>query len=674
VSHPDLPVEQAHLDRAYDCLAAMRASTARALAVAADGAAQEADAAVVEAALRRRLRALEVDVPGLAFGRIDHEAGGPVHHIGRRHVEDDGGDVVVLDWRVPAAVPFYRATASDPQGLALRRRYATEGRTVEALFDEDFAALLDGGTDEGVPRAGGVPDPLLADLERARTGSMRDIVATIQAEQDEVIRAPLDECVVVQGGPGTGKTAVGLHRAAFLLYEHRVHLDETGVLVVGPNPTFLRYIAQVLPSLGETAVRQVTVAGLVGRARAEDPTARAAVLGDARMAEVLRRAVAALVSKPDGGAELATSWGVVRIDADELADAVDEVAARGVPSNIGRVALRTRLLRLARADVDRRRGEGVVPAGALEGSLPRDRAFVKVLHGLWPATTAPALMRRLLSNGRALAEASAGVLDDDERALVRRPVARGLADERWTHAEQVALDEAASLLDGATTTYGHIIVDEAQDLTAMALRALARRCPSGSMTVLGDLAQATAPGGQRSWDEALRELASPTGAPVRLVELELGYRVPAPILEVANRLLAEAAPHIRPARSVRTHGPAPVFLAAGGADGADGPAAVAVAAAVERAGRGHSVGVVATPTYAAAVTALLAGHEGVVVLGPTDVKGLEFDVVVVVEPAAVVASLDDGAAGARLLYVALTRAVQELVVVHHETLPAALAG
>ena len=242
--HPELDLEQAYLDRAYAHLSRMRERTKQAASIT-ESAAQAVDSSIAQAHLHARLRTLDTDVDGLTFGRLDAEDG-DTWYVGRRHVEDERGDPVVVDWRAPVSTPFYRATAADPMELRRRRRFLMTARQVDDLFDEVF----DDPDSVDAAHHGGIPDPLLAELERSRTGEMRDIVATIAAEQDVVIRAPIDTCLVVQGGPGTGKTAVGLHRAAFLLFEHREQLDKEGVLVVGPNPLFLRYIAQVLPSLG----------------------------------------------------------------------------------------------------------------------------------------------------------------------------------------------------------------------------------------------------------------------------------------------------------------------------------------------------------------------------------------------------------------------------------------
>jgi DNA helicase IV len=539
------------------------------------------------------------------------------------------------------------------------------GRHLDDLVDEVF----DDPDSVDAAHHGGIPDPLLAELERERTGAMRDIVATIAAEQDEVIRAPLATCLVVQGGPGTGKTAVGLHRAAFLLYEHRRELDAAGVLVVGPNPIFLRYIAQVLPSLGETAVRQTTLerllSGTAYRRRGRDGDDAARLKGDARMAAVLARAVTTSVQPPDTGLEAVTTWGTIRLDADAVFESVADVHDRGVPHNVGRAALRTRLVRLARQELVGRRGEEVASLEAVDASLRADRRWQRAFDRIWPALSAASLVRRLLTNRNALRGAGAGVLDGDEQALLLRPPTKRVSDEPWTVDDLGLLDEAEALLAGPPPAYGHVVVDEAQDLSAMGFRALARRSPARSMTVLGDLAQATAPAGQSSWDDVVSHLGTPATA--RRADLDLGYRVPAAIVDVANRLLAEAAPGVTPCRSVRLDGRPPRFLPVEAALGTEGLGDRVATAVAELSRRYGSVAVIAPPGLAPAAHRL----PGVTVLAPPDAKGLEFDAVVVVEPAAIAGGT---AQGLRLLYVALTRAVQELVVVHAGPLPTALAS
>ena len=656
--HPDLDAEQSYIDEAYRCLSAMRDRTAR-VADLEDSAAEAVDSAIAQAHLRHRLASLDTDMDGLSFGRLDEEAG-DTWYVGRRHVEDARGDPVVVDWRADVAIPFYRATPVDTLGLSRRRRFLMTGKQLDDLYDEVF----DDPDSVDAARHGGIPDPLLVELERERTGEMRDIVATIAAEQDEVIRAPLETCLVVQGGPGTGKTAVGLHRAAFLLYEHRRKLDVDGMLVIGPNPIFLRYIAQVLPSLGETAARQTTLerllAGTAYRATGIDGDHAAAVKGDARLARVVARAVAGARRPPEEDLAVATAWGGVTVTAAALGAALHEVAARGVPHNVGRTAFRRQAARLVRTQLVRRRGDEAVPADELDTDLRRNRAWIRALDRAWPALTAPGAVRRLLTNRVALAEAADGLLGPDEQAAVLRRPARKVSDEPWTVADLALLDEAEAAIAGPPRSYGHIVVDEAQDLSAMGLRALARRSPAASMTVLGDLAQATAPGAQESWDEAIAHLGAPSTA--TRADLDLGYRVPASIMDMANGLLAEAAPGVTPCRSVRAGGRPPVFVAAGADLGDEVRRAVA-----ELAAEFGTVAVVVPDGLRAEVVGL---PDAVPVLRPPEAKGLEFDAVVVVEPEAIAGG---DARGLRLLYVALTRAVQELVVVHARPLPAGLA-
>ena len=679
MAEPDIETaaEQAYLDHAEACLAVMRAHAARNVELGAVRAREEpsADTSLLLQELERRHAALADSPVALAFGRLDDEAG-ERFYVGRRHVEDGTGDPVVVDWRADVSVPFYRATWADPMGLDRRRRFALDGRTLVGCFDEDF------GTDSAEPGSsggGGVPDPLLAELERGRTGEMRDIVATIQAEQDEVIRAPLDECLVVQGGPGTGKTAVGLHRAAFLLYEHRDELERERLLVVGPNRLFLRYIAQVLPSLGETAATQTTLAGLLERrfrVRATDATAVAAIKGDARMAEVIEVAARAPLATVVTGELVVTVPGVsLRLPEADVQRVLDGVHARRLPLQDAREQLRARLARLAldratelRPSTDERE---------LVDAVRRDREFRAAVDRLWPVPSAPALVRRLLGDRRALAAAAEGVLDEQEQATLHRKPSRKLSDEQWTLADLALVDEADALITGPPRGFGHVVVDEAQDHTAMDLRALARRVPSRSMTILGDLAQASGVGGQSSWSDALGVLDAPHG---RIAELELGYRVPAPVLEFANRLLPEAAPGVRPSRSVRVGGAPPRIVRCWSTD--DLGAATAAAVAVERAEE-RSVGVVAPDALLDAIAASL-GTEGiaftdgrravgldaaVTLVPPESAKGLEFDAVIVVEPAEIAAG---DAIKLRLLYIALTRAVRTLTLVHSDPLPEAL--
>jgi DNA helicase IV len=665
---PELAAEQRHLDHAHACLGAMRA---RAGHLATVDAAQETDSEAVRYHLRRRLASFDGAGP-LCFGRIDTDDGDR-WHVGRRHVEDDRGDPVVVDWRAPVSAPFYRATVVDPLGLVRRLRYSVADREILALHDEDL-------TDPDAA-GGGIPDPLLAELERGRTGEMRDIVATIQAEQDAIIRAPLERTLLVQGGPGSGKTAVGLHRAAYLLYEHRLRFLDQRALVLGPNRVFLRYIAEVLPSLGETSVVQTTIEGLLGaryRVRAVDAHDVAALKGDARMAALLRRGLAGMLRTPTEPVELSLPWGRVRLPPDDVVDALDAASSRRLDHGAAREVFRALLARRVEALLlPEYRGEA--PAGS---DFPADArahpAFRTLVDRSWPTVSAPVLVRRLLSNRRALDAAADGLLDADERAALRRRAAKKVDDEPWTLADLPLLDEAEALVGGVRATYGHVVVDEAQDLSAMALRMVARRAPHGSATVLGDLAQATSPGAQSSWADVAAHLGA---AEWELAELDVGYRVPGPVLDLAARLLPVAAPHVGPARSIREHGEAPWVTAVG--PGADLPAAAA-----ERVGHLASewgtVGVIAPTELHDPLAAALGAadvafgrgarvglDEAVTLLDPATAKGLELDAVVVVEPGRIAG---DDPAGHRALYVAMTRCVQHLSVLHADPLPAALTA
>jgi DNA helicase IV len=663
--HPDVAPERARLRFAQDCLEEMRRRTAARVADEDVLAANEADAEAVKWQLERRLDSLNDDAGSLCFGRIDHEAG-ERWYIGRRHVEDGSGVPVVVDWRAGVATPFYRATLADPLGLHLRRRFVFTGRELSDVFEEDFD------DPDSLAGSGGVPDPLLAELGRARTGQMRDIVATIQGEQDAIIRAPLETCLVVQGGPGTGKTAVGLHRAAFLLYEHRARLARGGVLVVGPNPVFLRYISQVLPSLGETSATQTTVDGLLAlrfRVVGEDSEAAAAVKGDARMTAVIERAAADAIRIPAGGIVLNCRARPIPVTADELEAMVAAVRSRAVPIAAQRERFRRALVHHAYDAYTRG-----VPLGFdeedLAAELLADAPSRKAIDGCWRSVGAVALVRSLLSQRALLERSAGGLLDPDEQQLLLRPRA---AAEAWTANDLPLLDEAESLMRGGTRQFEHVVVDEAQDLSPMQLRMLARRARRHSMTVLGDLAQATGPASPGSWEETLEHLGRPTNA--QTAELTMGYRLPGAVLSLANRLLARAAPGIAPSRSVRPDGDPPDVHRVAAGELVDQVAEHATAMVADLA----TVAVIAMPARVPELRAALEAR-GVVLAEPGEVepdrpivvvpaplaKGLEFDGVIVVEPAEIAAS---GAHGVRLLFVALTRAVQHLAIAYTSELP-----
>jgi DNA helicase IV len=508
---------------------------------------------------------------------------------------------------------------------------------------------------------------------------MRDIVATIQAEQDVIIRAPLESCIVVQGGPGTGKTAVGLHRAAYLLYEHRPFFERERLLIVGPNRLFLRYISQVLPSLGEVASAQLTIEGLAGlkyQLDGPEPTRTASLKGDRRMAEVVQRSVFDHVSTPDADVDIRTSFGTVRLTADDIASVVIAVLDRCNRYSDGRQLLREKLVDLAWAVHVAKSTSDITRQEVFEADVRSSRVLKALLDKTWPAITASGVLRRLFAHKPLLARATKGVFSPEEAASLARPAAKRAGEQKWSRADLALLDEADALISGPKQSYGHVVVDEAQDLSAMELRMIARRSRRGSMTVLGDLAQTTSPGGQTDWAEAIGDLGAP-GA--QLDELTVGYRVPEPIMAFANRLLPESAPNLRPPSSVRRVGRAPAIVSVEPLQltSAAAEEASAVASTWPLTGivapwsicqeLGAALEKAAVPFVDGVRVAALGEH--ITLLPAASTKGLEFDAVIVVEPHQIVAEADGDL---RLLYVVLTRAVQHLSIVHARPLPSAL--
>ncbi|MBW3537775.1 MAG: AAA family ATPase [Actinobacteria bacterium] len=675
---PELESEQSYIDYAYDCMSRMR-RRAKEVRTTANAPATHRD--IVEYERERRLAALAGDGSALCFGRID-EAGGDKWYVGRRHVEDSAGEPVVIEWRAPVAVPFYRASHAKPMGLDRRRQFTVEGRHLLDFSDEIFTAESEQAAGTGTEIRG--RDALLRELDRERTGTMRDIVATIQAEQDEIIRRPVAGITLVQGGPGTGKTAVGLHRAAFLLYDDPV-LERAGVLVVGPNRTFLRYISQVLPSLDVTAVGQLTIRDLVRgvRLRAIDPAPVAHVKGDARMAEVLGRAVAAHRQPVRDDLELVfEDRRRVTLRADWMNAEARRLASGTMPYNPGRPALRDRILREADRLYREKLGAlSVQPdARVVAQQVRAQREFQSALDRLWPTLDVDRVLAEVLTDERALKSAASGLLGDDEIGLVLRNDL-----DAWTEADIPLVDEARYRLEGRPPAWGHIVVDECQDLSPMALRMLDRRCPSGSMTILGDIAQGTSVWAPDSWDEVLAHL--PTHAGVHRSELAIGYRAPSQIIELASRLLAVAAPHLTPVEAVRPGDTDPRIIPV--RDVAALPRWVATEAA-DLAGRHRSVAVIAPDSLLRSLREVLSARAGVdlgdaakdgldhrvTLVAAREAKGLEFDSVIVVEPAAIAAEIPAPftSQGLRLLYVCLTRATKHLSVVHHRPLPEPMAA
>jgi DNA helicase IV len=768
---PELAAEQTYVDGAYARLEAMRAAAEAVRAAYSDVRAGGTHQARLERDIawdvtQRRLSDLDIGESPLIFGRLDMEDQAR-WYVGRLAVEDEEHTPLVVDWRAPVAEPFYRATAVSPMHVVRRRHLITRrGRDVTALDDEVFdSAAVES---EGLNVAG--EGALLAALNKNRTGRMGDIVATIQAEQDEAIRADIHGVLVVGGGPGTGKTAVALHRAAYLLYTHRRRLASQGVLLVGPSAVFLRYIEHVLPSLGEQDVQLSTVSGLKSRlkVRGVDAPAVAQLKGDLRMAKVIEKAVR------DRQRSLAEDLIVVidglrvRVSRGDTFRTVESARKRKGTHNEQRPYVARRMMDLlvaryksaaVRAFRERRTDQtadnvtslferdatlDVSVAGALaRNEAPPDgweqelrarlrarREVKEALERMWPIISGAELINDLFGFRALVRSATIGIgLNETGQEALHRRREPDIANVKWTEGDIALIDEADMLLgpveaarpakkrrrsaeemldtagrviedlglhgyaDAQTLaarygepssnghepiaeirTYGHVLVDEAQDLTAMQWRMLARRVPSGSMTVVGDPGQASKPGAVSSWEEVLSHL--PTHNAPRFVTLTINYRTPAEVMDVASRLLAVAAPTIEPSVSVRSTGEDPRFISVG----PDQLVAVAAQHAREALALTGTVAVIAPDEMHESIAAALSDLGAVstvadaldapiAVLDPTSAKGLEFDHVVVVEPSALVTP---DRAGLRLLYVTITRTTKTLTVVHNDALPEGL--
>jgi DNA helicase IV len=708
--HPDLAEEQAFVDRAYSCLewSRQQAWKLRDLSEPGLGGTFQAryERNVFDEALVKRLTELDLGDAALVFGRIDRPAESPdgieTFHIGRLAVADENREPVVVDWRAPVAEPFYRATGKEPMGLARRRHFAVHGRKVlgieDELFGEDHLGIGDDGTIgvavtvDGQPRDGALDgirgySTLIAALERGRTGQLGDIVATIQSEQDAIIRSPQAGVLVVQGGPGTGKTVVALHRAAYLLYTFRFPLEDQGVLVVGPNRVFLRYIERVLPSLGEAGVELAVINDLVPDVDfgGSDTALAARVKGDPRMVAVIDKAVSDRERPLRTNLSVPFRRGFLRMSVDDSARIVKAARRRFRRHNAGRRFVENEVFAVLAASSR----IGAVTADEVREETRNLEVVRAALERMWPVLTPAELLHDLYGSRALLKLAGSRWLREEEYEALYRPRHEDVTQVRWSDADAALLDEARAVLGPKPTkhrnddadeirTYGHLVVDEVQDLTPMQLRSLARRSLNGSMTVVGDLAQATGPSAPNSWDEVLRYLPTHKGS--RVVGLSIGYRIPGVIMRLATRVMMASTPSMRAPTSVREGDAEPVFVSATPtelprriagaveellADVGDGNVAVIVAdsmtADVERwlIEAGIDCGRATRTALAGAVT----------VVPISVVKGLEVDGVVVVEPARIVREEHQGL---RALYVALTRSTKRLTVVHAEPLPASM--
>ncbi|MGY1498846.1 HelD family protein [Streptomyces sp. QTS52] len=679
VSDDPLGRERSHLSASRAALRAMR-EDAESLDIK-DVTANWVNAAVLSRQIGERIKALaDLSHTPLFFGRLDYlhapgaeqaeGAEGEQFYIGRRHVHDADGDPMVIDWRAPVSQPFYRASKTDPLDVALRRRFGYTGGDLTAYEDEHLSDPAD-------PSKAATTSKLLQqEIERPRVGPMRDIVATIQPEQDEIVRSGLGGSVCVQGGPGTGKTAVGLHRVAYLLYAHRDRLARTGTLVIGPNSSFLHYIEQVLPALGELEVKQATVDDLVAHVEVHgtDDAPAAIVKGDARMADVLRNAVYSHVTLPTEPVMVVRGSRRWRVPAYELEEIVRELLDRGIRYGAAREALPQRIAHMVLVQMER---SGEAPDDRVQDAVARNTAVKAAVKAVWPPVDPAKLVLRLLTDADFLAAHAAGILDEDEqKEILRTKPVRSVKAAKWSAADAVLIDETIDLVQ-RTHSLGHVVLDEAQDLSPMQYRAVGRRCTTGSATVLGDLAQGTTPWATRSWEEALGHLGKSDAV---VEELTAGFRVPTDVITYASRLLPHIAPGLTPVASVREN---PGFFDVRPIN--DDPAEV-VAACEELLRNEGSTGLIAAdarvPALAEALSAAGLGHlspgeettqETRLTLVPASLaKGLEYDYVVLDEPQAVVDGEPDERTGLRRLYVALTRAVSGLIVVHAAPLPGEL--
>jgi DNA helicase IV len=689
-----LASERDHLASSREFLRLMREDVLSLPALAGDPVSQE----YLKADLYHRAQSLR-DLPDtpLFFGRLDYAPGqagprpaveqagaadeprqpaGERFHIGRRHVHDRQGHPVVIDWRAPVSRPFYRASQADPMGLTRRRRFGFSGGELTAFEDEVFGAAPPQVRPSGraAPGQGPLSRIVIEEIERPRSGAMRDIVATIQPEQDDIVRANAVESVCVQGAPGTGKTAVGLHRVAYLLYAYRERMSRGGVLVLGPNRAFLAYIRNVLPALGEFDAEQTSVTELISSVPigGTDSEEAARLKGDARMAHVLHRALWDRIREPAEPIVVSRGSRRWRVPAARIAELVAELRERGVRYGTGRDMLSHRIAHVILSQME---VAGETCDDRTHEAVRRTSQVRAAVNSIWPKADPVRVVFALLSDAGLLGRAADGLLNPAEQAAIawHRPP-RGAGGARWSAADAVLIDEVADMIE-RTPSLAHIVVDEAQDLSAMACRAIGRRCTTGSVTVLGDIAQGTTAWATPSWERLLAHLGKPEAT---MEILTTGYRVPRQILDFASRLLGQIAPELAPAMSVRQDPGALVITEVP----RTGLAAAVSDACTEALARPGSIAVITTDADTAKVAAMLsrAGLQHVILDGDSDdtqlvvvpvslAKGLEFDHVIVVEPSKIAAA---EARGLQRLYVALTRAVSRLTVVHTDPLPQSL--
>lgn len=658
VAEDDLAEDQAHFDKAWEA----RESSRDKFRHLADAAVNAGGAVVLKKHGEKVAENLGESDSAVAIGRIDRPNG--VSYVGRRVILDEEMEPLVIGWASPEAKPFYKATVKDHMGLLRKRSFKTTNNRIESFEETVFKDLSDRVarlTQEPGPR---FSDVLLDELDSNRGHQMRDIVQTIHQSQYEIIERQLNELLIVQGGPGTGKTAVALHRVAFLLFNHQDWLQPNDILVVSPNGAFTQYIKGVLPGLGEDNVVHVDLNSLgpvSSHGRDEDADVKR-LKGDARMAHLIRNALWNRVRVPQSARlRIDTARGAINIDTLPIAAAITRLKSAGSPYGPGRVEVREILQQQMSQNAQRQ----------VDGTTV-DRELDK----LWPSMTPARLIQDLLASRQRLSEAAGDDFTAKDIDRLHRQSAGNLSLERWTDSDVALIDEAEWLINGRSRAgYLHIVVDEAQDLSGMQLRSLDRRSANGSFTLVGDLAQSTGPWARESWDDVLKTLIRHS-IPQEVVDLRFGYRVPRQIFELARPLLALAAPDVVAPEVVR-EGPKPPTIAL--VDSSDVVAQTLVEAQFHAA-RGRLVGVIAADSVINSVEKAFNDGEinhrspgqgrletAINLLSPAEAKGLEFDATVVVEPQAII---DESKDGLRLLYISLTRSTRYMSVVHSTAVPA----
>ena len=736
----DLEQEQAYIDHAFACLEASKGAALQLRSTVESGkggthqARYERD--VIEERVQRRLGRMELGDRSLCFGRIDMACDSATFYIGRIGVWDEEHDPVIVDWRAPVAEPFYRATGPEPMGICRRRHFSSLGRRLLRIEDEYFGDEAGYAFPAHDGASNAISSPAVRDsagcvirgigavrqaLAEARSGRLSDIVATIQAEQDEVVRSPLPGVLVVQGGPGTGKTVVALHRAAYLLYTHRFPLERQGVLIVAPNRLFANYIEIVLPSLGEAGAVVATPAEMLGLpdvvVEGFDAEATARVKGDLRMAQLIRRAVR------DRQRPLRRDFTIAyrpefRFAVEQSRQLVESVRSRRINHKSGRKLIEDGFFSALAETANLHKGEAPDSEFAFDSEAVRedigDTPEVReALEWMWPSLTPAQFLYDLFSVPSLLRSAGRKHFSPEELALLAIPRtpkdSSRMPKESWTMDDVPLLDEArwrlgpadrkrgrssragqigddsddagssetSSLLPLGERTYGHVVIDEAQDATPMQLRMSARRSRNGSMTLVGDIAQATGPLSCDSWEELLEQLPSKWHS--RTTELSVGYRLPEPIACYAAKLLDGINPDLAMPVAVQQEGTPPSVIQA-----SKETLFPQVAAAVKQEAADAATVAVIVPddkTEATADALRAAGIEcataydgalstTVSVLPVRYAKGLEVDAAIVLEPAEIIKQT---AKGTQSLYVSLTRAMRRLTVIHTDPLPKALA-